>query len=230
MAHKQHRPAFVGAHGFHFAEAFFLELSIAYGQHFIYNQNLGFEVGGYCKAEANVHAAAVAFYRGVDVAFYPGKVNDFVKLAGDFFFGHAEDGPVEVDVFAAGKVGVKAGAYFEQAGYPAPHGNAAGSGFGDAAQQFEQGAFAGAVAANDAEHFAGLYTKVDVFQCPYILTVTFLAAVVAVANGEERIFFTPDAVPPAFHIVFDGAGAYLPEAVLLAEVFYLYDGSGQGDG
>ena len=62
--------------------------------------------------------------------------------------------PLRIDVLAAGQLGVKAGADFEQARDPAPDRDAALARLGDARQNFEQGRFAGAVAADDAEHLA----------------------------------------------------------------------------
>ena len=47
----------------------------------------------------------------------------------------------------------------------------AGWGGGDAAQDLEQGALAGAVAADDAEHFAALDLEGDVAQGPHEIGV-----------------------------------------------------------
>ena len=41
--------------------------------------------------------------------------NDFIKLARDFLFPHAENCATEINVFAAGKFGVKACADFQKA-------------------------------------------------------------------------------------------------------------------
>ena len=51
---------------------------------------------------------------------------------------------------------MKAGADFQQAGDAAIDRNPAGGGFGDAAEDLEQGRLAGAIAANDADSVAGL--------------------------------------------------------------------------
>ena len=67
---------------------------------------------------------------------------------------HAEDGAVEVDVLAAGELGVEAGADFEQAADAAAEVDAAGGRLGDAAEDFEQRDLAGAVAADDADDLA----------------------------------------------------------------------------
>ena len=47
---------------------------------------------------------------------------------------HAQDGAVEENVFAAGQLGVEAGADFEQAADPAPDFNPSGGRLGDAAE------------------------------------------------------------------------------------------------
>ena len=92
---------------------------------------------------------------------------------------------VQVDVFAAGEFGMEAGADLEEGGDAATGVDAAGGGGGDAAEELEQGALAGAVLADDAEdiafmdikvrHGAGMWpllrgfisTSGDVVQLPY---------------------------------------------------------------
>ena len=106
------------------------------------------------KARRTLHAAGVALDGGVDELLDAGEVDDLVEFAVDFGARHAEDGAVEVDVFAAGEFGVEAGADFEQGADAAVDFDVAGGGRGDAGEDLEQGAFAGAVAADDADDFA----------------------------------------------------------------------------
>ena len=99
---------------------------------------------------------------------------------------HAEDGAVEEDVFAAGELGVKAGADFEQAADAAAELDAAVGGLGDAAQDFEQGRFAGAVAADDADDFAGLDFEANILERPEFAGLVPGAAFPAPAKSTER--------------------------------------------
>ena len=71
---------------------------------------------------------------------------------------HAQDRAVEVDIFAAGEFGMKAGADFQQAADAADDFRIAGGGLGDAREDFEQGGFAGAIAADDPDDF----TRIDI--------------------------------------------------------------------
>src|SRR5436309_11409173 len=114
MAHKQHGPPVFG-HVVHLPQALFLELRVADGEDFVYYQDLRFEVGGDGEGEAGVHAAGVEFDGGVEEFFGFGEGDDFVEFFGDFGAFHAQDGAVEVDIFAAGEFGVEAGADFQQA-------------------------------------------------------------------------------------------------------------------
>ena len=100
----------------HLAQALLLELRIAHGQHLVHDEDFRFQVGGHGEGQAHVHAGGVAFDRGVDELLDFGEGDDLVELLRDLGLGHAEDGAVEEDVFAAGEFGVEAGADFEQAG------------------------------------------------------------------------------------------------------------------
>ncbi len=92
------------------------------------------------------------------------------------------------------------------------------------AQDLQQGAFAGAVLADDAEHFAFLYFEVDVAQGPDVFAAAAAGAVVGFADLQVGVFLAAYAVPPAVEVVGDGTGADLAEAVLFGEVFYFDDG------
>ncbi len=65
--------------------------------------------------------------------------------------------------------GMKAGADFEQAGDAAAQGDAPLGRLGDAGQDLEQRALAGAVAADDAEDLALAHLEVDILERPEFL-------------------------------------------------------------
>ena len=129
-------------------------------------QNFGLEVGGDCEGEAHLHAAAVVLQGGVEEAFHFGEGYDLVELAADFCGAHAEDGAAHEDIFASGELGVETGADFEKAADAAVKLGVSFGGAGDARQDFQQRAFAGAVAADQAHHFAFFYVEGDVLQRP----------------------------------------------------------------
>ena len=79
---------------------------------------------------------------------------------------HAQDRAVHVDVFAAGQLGVEAGADLQQAGDPAADDGPAGGRFGDAAEDLQQRALARPVAADDADDLALVDLERDVLEGP----------------------------------------------------------------
>src|SRR5262249_51714158 len=95
-----------------------------------------------------------------------GELYDHVKLAGDLPAFHAEDGAVEVDVLAAGQLGVEAGADLQQAADAAGQLDLAARRLGDARQDLQERGFAGAVAADDAAAPACADLQAHVFQRP----------------------------------------------------------------
>ena len=90
-------------------------------------------------------------------------------------------GGVEVDVLDAVHVGMKAGPQLAQAGDAAVDGDRAAVGKEDAGEQFERGAFAAAVFADEADGFPLLDVERNVFEDP--------ALVVAVPFAKEQAFF-----------------------------------------
>ena len=67
-----------------------------------------------------------------------GERDDLVELAVDLGLRHAEDRAVEVDVLAAGQLGVKAGADLQQRGDPAAEPDAPVGRLGDPAEDLQQ--------------------------------------------------------------------------------------------
>ena len=76
--------------------------------------------------------------------------------------------PLE-DVLAAGEFGVKAGADLEQARNPALDCDAPLGRLGDAREDLQQCALAGAVAADDADHLAALDLEAHILERPELL-------------------------------------------------------------
>ena len=165
MADKEHRASAFG-NLVHLAKAFLLEINIPYREHFVNDQDLRLQMSGYRKRQAHVHPARIPLHRRVEKLLHLGEGDDLVEAVGDFGAFHAEDGAVEEDVFAAGELGVEAGADFEEAADAAVELDFAGGRFRNLGEDLEQGAFAGAVAADDADDFAFLNVEGDVSKCP----------------------------------------------------------------
>lgn len=118
------------------------------------------------QTQPHVHATGIALDGGVDKFFDFSKRDDLVELAYNLSARHAKDGSIEEYVLAPAQLGMKSCAHFEQARQAATHFDTAFAGGCNAAESFEQRAFAGAVAADDADDFAGLDFEVDVLQGP----------------------------------------------------------------
>ncbi|MGN1158455.1 MAG: hypothetical protein ACI4TK_19975, partial [Agathobacter sp.] len=65
MADEEDGAAFALGDVFHLADGFLLELSVAYGEDFVHDEDFGVEMGGYGEAEAHHHTAGVALHGGV---------------------------------------------------------------------------------------------------------------------------------------------------------------------
>lgn len=118
---------------------------------------------------------------------------------------------------------MEAGADLEEGGDSAPIGDMTSAGGGDMAEEFQKGALAGTILADDADDIALLYLEGDIFQCPDIVGGAFLTAVVDFAYLEVGVFLTEDAgLPPAVDVVLEAAGADKAKAVLLADAIKLY--------
>ena len=102
-----------GGHLAHFVKTLLLEFDVAYGEHLVHYEDVGVEVSGDGERELYVHSRGVALYGGVDKLAALGKLDYLLDLAVDLGAAHAQNGAVEVDVFAAGKLLVEACADLE---------------------------------------------------------------------------------------------------------------------
>jgi len=165
MTHKQHGPAFL-SHITHFPQTFLLKFGITYGEDLIDDEYLRLQMGGDGEGEADIHAAGVAFYRGIEVSFHLGKSDDFIEFLLDFRPGHPQDRSVEIDILPPGKLRVETRAHLQEAGDAALDCDPSRGGFGDAAEDLEEGALAGAVPADDPHGLAALDLEAHVLERP----------------------------------------------------------------
>src|ERR1700679_3092669 len=110
-----------------------------------------FQMRGHSKGEVHLHAAAVMLEWSVEETLHLGKGHNFVELAIHFGFAHAENRAAHINVFATGLLQVKASADLEQAAHAAVNFGVAFGGASDARKDFQQGAFARAVAPDEAD-------------------------------------------------------------------------------
>src|SRR4029079_5434248 len=125
-------------------------------------QDVGVDVNGDGEAEAHVHARRVRFHRRVDELAELGEVDDLVEALLNLPLGQAEHDAVDEHVLAAGDLGVEAGAELdERRNSPGDADRSAGR-LGDAGDELQRGALAGAVAAHYAVSRAFRYRHGDI--------------------------------------------------------------------
>src|SRR5581483_4092264 len=98
----------------HLAEALALKLGVPNGDDLVNEQDLRLEMRRDCERETDLHAARVALHGRVEEAGDARELDDLVKAAHDLGAAHAEDGPVQENVLAAGQLRVEAGPDLEQ--------------------------------------------------------------------------------------------------------------------
>jgi hypothetical protein len=138
----------------HFPQTTSLEFEVAYCEHFVNYQYLGFEMRGHCKSQPNVHTRRITLDGHIEKFLHLSEGNYLIELPLYFFATHSKNCAVQKDILAAGQLRMKTGAYLEQARDSATDSHPASRRLGYAAQYFEQRGFAGAVAPDDANNFS----------------------------------------------------------------------------
>src|SRR5215203_2742238 len=165
VAYEEHRPALVRKVG-HPADAASLEFCVADGEDLVDDHDVGLEVGSDREGEAQVHAGGVALERRVEKALDTRELDDLVEAALDLAPRHAQYGPVEEDVLAAGQLEVEARAHLQQRSDPPAHARHPLGRLGDPRDQLQQRRLASAVAADDAHDLALLDYQIYAAQRP----------------------------------------------------------------
>ena len=80
MANEQHC-ASGSRYVFHFIDATSLKFGVAYGEHFIDEQNILIKIGGNGESQPNIHSAGVTLHRSIDELLDFGKADNIVELA-----------------------------------------------------------------------------------------------------------------------------------------------------
>src|SRR6266536_1108719 len=129
------------------------ERLVADGQDLVDEQHVRIAVGGDREPEPNGHAGRVRLDRRVQKLLEFREPDDLVEATRDFLPGETEQESVDLDVLAAGDLGMKPGAELEQSGEPAAHGDRARSRPENARQELQERGLARAVRSDDAHRF-----------------------------------------------------------------------------
>ena len=135
-------------------------------EHLVDEQDLRLEVRRDRKRKPHRHAARVALDRSVEKALDLGEGDDLVEAAPDLRPAHPEDGAVQIDVLAAGQLGMEPCSDLEQRSDPTGHIRVAACGLGDAREDLQQRGLACAVVPDQADDFALVDRQRDVAQRP----------------------------------------------------------------
>ena len=138
-----------------------LERGVADRQRLVDDQDVGVDVHLHREREAQGHARAVGLDRLVDVVADVGERDDVAEQGIDARGRQAQDGAIDVDVLAPGQLWIEARAQFQQRGDPPMRFHPTRSGRQHTGNDLQQGAFAAAVEADDAQRFATLKFEID---------------------------------------------------------------------
>src|SRR4051812_19328199 len=120
-------------------------------------------MGGDRESQPHIHARRITLNRRVQKALDFSKGNNLIEFFTDFFPRHSENRAVQENVFAPAKFGMETSANFQQARNAPSKLNLSLCRLGNTAEDLQQRTFAGAIAADDAENFALLTSKLTSF-------------------------------------------------------------------
>ncbi len=129
-----------------------------------------------------------------------GEVDDVVEDRVDLLLRQTEDGGVEVDVLAAGQVGVEAGTQFEERRDAALHADRTRGGLVDAGDAAEHRRLARTVVADEPEGRAGLDAEVDVTQRPEVVVALAAAGDDALLDGARSVGVDAEPLGEVVHL------------------------------
>src|SRR5262249_5266569 len=153
-------------------------------QYLIDDENLRLQMRCNCKGQPHIHPAAVMFDRRIKEFFYFGESDYLIKFISDFALAHAQDGAIERDVLAAGQLGMEPCDDSEKPRHPTTERDQTLRRLGDAAQNFEERAFAGAVPADDPNDLTALDFEAYVLKRPELLDLVALHDLTAAGDVD----------------------------------------------
>ena len=145
------------------------ELGVADAEDLVEQQNLGVDIGGDRKREAQQHATRVILHGNVARVGQAGEFEDALGFAAHIPRAEPEKRAREQNVLRRRQFDVEAGAEFQQRRHAASNGHLASRRSVDAEHQLEQRALPGAVAAEDADTLAVADPKRQVAIQPGVL-------------------------------------------------------------
>src|SRR5690606_18119966 len=146
-----------------------LKLGIAHRKHFVYDQNLRFQMGCHGKGQPHLHATAVVLDRCVQEFFNTAEIDNRVKLLANLRTSHTQDCTVEKNILPTGKLRVKASTHFQQRRHASVDLKTASTRIRNARQDLQQRAFPRTIPTNDAYRLALPDLERNILQRPELL-------------------------------------------------------------
>ena len=153
----------------HPLDAALLKPHVADAEHLVDQEDVGLEVRGDREPETRVHPRRVALHRRVDELRQAGELDDLVELPRDLAALHVQDGALEINVLAAGQVGMESGRDLDERADAPMNLAAPARRRDDPVQQLQRGRFAGAIRSDDPQRFAPLHLERHVADGPELL-------------------------------------------------------------
>ena len=143
---------------------FGLKRGIAHRQRLVHDQDIGLHMYLHRKCQPHRHARAVGLDRLIDVIADVGKRDDVGQQGVDARAAQAQNRTIDVDVFTPGQVGVEARTQLQQRRHAAVGEHRTRAGRQYAGNDLQQGAFAAAIQADDAQRLPTVQAEADVVQ------------------------------------------------------------------
>ena len=160
-AHQLHHPL----------ETLFLEGRVAHRQDFVHNQYFRLHNGGHGEGQPDLHAGRIGFQRRVDKLPKPGVIHDFFIFFFHELFAETQNRSVKKNIFPAGQLLAEPAAQFQHGRHPTGGNRRSAGGLINAGNHLQQGAFPGAVPADNPENLAPAHLKSDFLQRVKILVL-----------------------------------------------------------
>src|SRR5690606_2452554 len=133
-------------------------------QRLVHQKNIGISVNGNGKRQAHHHPGRIGTQRLADKASEFSEFNDVIPATTEFFLRHSQQQPVGADIGKSAHGKVEAGTQLQQTGDATTGVDSAAIRKYSTVKNFEQGGFAGAVAANKAQGFTVGHLKGNILQ------------------------------------------------------------------
>lgn len=216
------RPSFPGGL-LNLRQTFSLEVSVADGENFVDNEDVGIKMSGHGEGQTNIHAVRVPFDRGIEETINTGELDDLVKFPSYLRTGHSENCAVEKDVLTTCELLVKPRSNLKETGHTPDNLDPPTTWISDTRQYLQQSRLSGAIASDKSHNISRPNIEADIPQGPELFGFIARherASAKNITGGSHSSTDTPDqSIPQGRHTI----DSFVPDQILLADGFSGYD-------